>query len=88
MVVIQKCEEVIRETQLVYSCLQRVGYAYDYSQRKILDPLSLSVAIKQLGVLSPDQRQKLSDNIPQVAQNLKVLEEIQATLNSQTMARF
>ena len=72
----------------MYSCLQRVGYAYDFSQGKILDPLSLSVAIKQLGVLSPDQRQKLSDNIPQVAQKLKVLEEVQVTLNSQTLARF
>ena len=54
LVMTQKCEEIIRESQLVYECLQKVSYAYSFSQRKILDPLSLSVALKKLSVLSPD----------------------------------
>lgn len=60
--------------------LQKVSYAYNYSQHKILDPLSLSVALKQLSVLSVEQRQKLAANIPQIALKLKLLNEVQQTL--------
>jgi len=60
----QKCEEIVRESQLVFECLQKVSYAYNFAQRKILDPLSLSVALKQLAVLSTEQRRKLASNIP------------------------
>ena len=66
----QKCEEVLKESHLVYECLQKVSYSYNFQQKKILDPLSLSVALKQLGVLSPEQREKLAANIPQLALKL------------------
>ena len=52
LVMTQKCEEIVRESQLVYECLQKVSYAYSFTQKKILDPLSLSVALKKLGVLT------------------------------------
>ena len=61
---IQKCEEIVVQSQLVYQCIQKVSYAYDFQEQKILDPLSLSVAIKELGVLSPEQQEKLSQHIP------------------------
>ena len=50
----QKCEEILRESQLVYECLQKVSYAYSFAQSKILDPLSLSVALKRMSILSPE----------------------------------
>jgi hypothetical protein len=31
--------------------MQKVGYAYDFATKKILDPLTLSVALKQLTCL-------------------------------------
>ena len=88
LVMTQKCEEIIRESQLVYECLQKVSYAYSFGQRKILDPLSLSVALKKLSVLSPDQKKKLAANIPQVAEKLQLLEQIQSLLERQTLAKF
>lgn len=88
LVMTQKCEEIIRESQLVYECLQKVSYAYSFAQRKILDPLSLSVALKKLSVLSPDQKKKLAANIPQVAEKLQLLEQIQSLLERQTLAKF
>ena len=101
LVMTQKCEEIIRESQLVYECLQKVSYAYSSSQRKILDPLSLSVALKKLSVLSSDQKKKLAANIPQVAEKLQLLQgdpndkrreddrdDIQSLLRRQTLAKF
>jgi hypothetical protein len=32
--------------------MQKVGYAYDYNARRILDPLTLAIALKQLSCLS------------------------------------
>ena len=28
--------------------MQKVGYAYDYSHGKVLDPITLSIALKQI----------------------------------------
>lgn len=68
--------------------MQKVGFAYSYAQRKILDPLSLSVALKQLSVLSLEQKQKLAVNIPQIASKLDLLYDVQQTLEKQTIAKF
>lgn len=32
--------------------MQKAGYSYDFNNKKILDQLTLSVSLKQLGVLS------------------------------------
>jgi hypothetical protein len=47
--------------------MQKVGYSFDFTTRKILDPLTLSVSLKQLGVLSKESIESMSSNLPEVA---------------------
>ena len=41
-------EERTRDQQVIAQTMQKVGYAYDYNFGKILDHITLSIALKQL----------------------------------------
>ena len=74
--IIQQTELLIREIQLVYQTMQKVGYSYDFNSRKILDPLTLSISLKQLGVLSKEAQDRLKRDIPEVAHKLGLLADV------------
>ena len=38
----------LKEIQSIYQTLQKVGYSYDFEQKKILDPLNLSITLKSV----------------------------------------
>lgn len=84
----QRTELLIREVQVVYQTTQKVGYSYDFASKKILDPLTLSVALKQLGVLSADSIEQMSANLPEVAHKLQLLKDVQKTLNDSVTGKF
>lgn len=73
---------------MVYQITQKVSYSYDFNTKKILDPLSLSVALKQLGVLSKDEQDQLSANLPEVKHKLSLLTEVQKILHDSVIAKF
>lgn len=54
----------------------------------MLDPLSLSIAIKQIGVLSADQQGNLSQKLPEVAHKLSLLSDVRKRLTEHVTNRF
>jgi hypothetical protein len=41
-----KTEILLKEVQQIAQLIQKIGYSYSYSEKRILDPLGLSVTLK------------------------------------------
>jgi len=68
--------------------MQKACFSYDLTQKKILDPLTLSVSLKQLGVLSKASQESLAQNLPEVAHKLDLLKSVQKHLNEFVASKF
>ena len=56
--------------------MQQISFAYNFEQKRILDPLSLSVATKQIHSLSEESQTKLMQNVPQIKKKLETIKDI------------
>eukprot|EP00347_Sterkiella_histriomuscorum_P006212 403353633 len=97
-------EILLKNIQQVFQLVQKIGYSYDFQEKKILDPLGLSVTLKSFVLDSTDQitnhtqdSQQLDQqgsmmimlsSIPEVKQYLEQIQQIKKDLIDQTSKKF
>ncbi|TNV85244.1 hypothetical protein FGO68_gene13532 [Halteria grandinella] len=85
---ILKTEMLLKEIQQIAQLVQKVGYAYNFSDKRILDPLSLSVTLKHFNSSQNETVYSQLVQIPEVKEQIELLTRVRQELNDQSLERF
>ncbi|CDW82711.1 UNKNOWN [Stylonychia lemnae] len=90
-------EIMLKDIQQIFQLVQRIGYSYDFNEKKILDPLGLSVTLKssdisndlqELSKGKKEQQETSIYQIPEVKVQLDLIQTIKTELIEQTQKKF